>query len=63
MIDEKPVQPGSDGSVKTAVVNKPNPEVTPKAERRQFSAEYKLRILAEADGVISRGKVTTCSRA
>ena len=26
----------------------PNPEVTPKAKRRTFSAEYKLRILEEA---------------
>ena len=26
----------------------PNPEVTPKAKRRTFSAEYKLRILDEA---------------
>ena len=57
MLDEKPVQPGSDGSVKTAVVNKPNPEVTPKAERRQFSAEYKLRILAEADGCKKPGEI------
>ena len=25
----------------------PDPEVTPKAKRRRFSAEYKLRALAE----------------
>lgn len=32
----------------------PNPQVTPKAERRRFSAEYKLGILAEADGCTER---------
>ena len=35
----------------------PNPQVTPKAERRRFSAEYKLRILAEADGCTERGAI------
>jgi transposase len=35
----------------------PNPQVTPKAERRRFSAEYKLRILAEADRCTERGEV------
>lgn len=43
--------------VKTAVANgtrptmshEPDPQVVPKAERRRFSREYKLRILAEAD--------------
>ena len=28
--------------------HKPNPEVQPKAERRRFTAEYKRRIVAEA---------------
>ena len=35
----------------------PNPQVTPKAERRRFSAEYKLRILAEADECKERGAI------
>jgi len=35
----------------------PNPEVKPKAKRRQYSAEYKLRILNEADGCTERGAV------
>jgi transposase len=35
----------------------PDPQVVPKAERRQFSAEYKLRILAEADRCTERGEV------
>jgi transposase-like protein len=29
--------------------SKPNPEVQPKVERRRFTAEYKRRIVAEAD--------------
>ena len=35
----------------------PDPEVVPKAKRRQFSAEYKLRILAEADACTKRGEI------
>jgi transposase-like protein len=35
----------------------PDPQVIPKAERRQFSAEYKLRILAEADHCTKRGEI------
>ena len=34
-----------------------DPQVVPKAERRKFSAEYKLRILAEADGCSERGQI------
>ena len=33
------------------------PEVLPKAERRRFSAEYKLRILVEADACTERGQI------
>ncbi len=32
-------------------------EVRPKAERRRFSAEYKVRILAEADACTERGQI------
>ena len=35
----------------------PDPEVTPKAKRRRFKAEYKLRILAEADGCTQPGEI------
>lgn len=35
----------------------PNPEVLPRAQRRQFSAEYKLRIVEEADRCIKRGEI------
>ena len=34
----------------------PDPEVAPKAKRRGFSAEYKLRILAEADACTERAQ-------
>jgi transposase len=35
----------------------PEPEVRPRAKRRQFSAEYKLRILEEADTCTKRGQI------
>ncbi len=38
-------------------MGKPDPEVVPKAERRTFSAEYKLRILAEADACTKPGQI------
>jgi transposase-like protein len=35
----------------------PDPEVPAKAQRRQFSAEYKLRILKEADACKGSGEI------
>ena len=35
----------------------PDPQVKPKAERRQFRIEYKRRILAEAEGCTQRGEI------
>jgi transposase len=35
----------------------PDPEVVPKAERRRFSAEYKRRILQEAEACMQPGEV------
>ncbi len=35
----------------------PDPEVVPKANRRKFSAEYKVRILEEADSCTERGGI------
>ena len=35
----------------------PDPQVTPKAKRRRFSAEYKLRILEEADNSTKPGEI------
>jgi transposase-like protein len=38
-------------------VQVPEPEVLPRAKRRQFSAEYKLRILEEVDACTKRGQI------
>lgn len=35
----------------------PDPEVVPRAKRRQFSATYKLRILQEAEGCEQPGQI------
>ena len=35
----------------------PDPEVVPRAARRRFSAAYKRRIVAEADGCTDRGAI------
>jgi len=35
----------------------PNPEVWPRAQRRRFSAEYKLRILEEASASSGSGQI------
>jgi transposase-like protein len=57
MSDETTVQPSRNGQHATDVVKMPDPEVVPKAERRRFTAEYKLRILAEADACTQRGEI------
>jgi transposase len=36
---------------------RPDPEVVPDAKRRSFTAEYKLRILAEADAAVHSGAI------
>jgi transposase len=38
-------------------VARPDPEVVPKARRRRFSADYKLRIVEEADHCTERGQI------
>ena len=38
-------------------VQVPEPEVLPRAKRRRYSAEYKLRILEEIDGCTQRGQI------
>ncbi len=47
-------QPNRNGQLETEV---PDPEVVPRAKRRQFSAQYKLRILTEADQCTQRGEI------
>lgn len=41
-------------AIKTAI---PEPEVVPQAERRQFTAKYKLRILEKADSCNGAGEL------
>ena len=48
------IQPNRNGQLEAEV---PNPEVVPRAKRRQFSAKYKLRILTEADQCTQRGEI------
>jgi len=43
-----------DKSIKAAI---PEPEVVPQAERRQFTAKYKLRILEKADSCNGAGEL------
>jgi transposase len=50
--DELNGRPAVDASVDT-----PDPEVVAKAERRRFTAEYKLRVLAEADTCTKPGQI------
>ena len=57
MSQEPIVQPSRNGQHAAEVVSTPDPEVVPKAERRRFTAEYKLRILAEADACTQRGEI------
>jgi transposase len=40
-----------------APTHTPDPEVVPRATRRQFSAAYKRRIVAEADACTDRGAI------
>ena len=48
------VQSNRNGQLEAEV---PDPEVVPRAKRRQFSAKYKLRILTEADQCTQRGEI------
>jgi len=40
----------------------PDPEVVPKAKRRQFTAQYKLRIVREADACTEPGQIGSLLR-
>jgi transposase-like protein len=57
MSHEPIVQSNRNGQHTAAVISPPDPEVVPKAERRRFTAEYKQRILAEADACSQRGEI------
>ena len=53
-IKEKSMQSKLNGQLKVEV---PDSEVVPQAKRRQFSAEYKVRIVEEADRCQSPGEI------
>ena len=57
MSDEESVHPSRNGHSAANVAVTCDPEVIPKAERRRFTAEYKLRILSEADACTQRGEI------
>ncbi len=57
MSDEKINQASHDDVRVSAGVSTAALEVVPKAERRRFSAEYKLRILTEADACKEPGEI------
>ncbi len=48
---------GSGAPARAPILVVADPEVTEKARRRQFSAEYKLRILEEADACAAPGEM------
>ena len=51
---QQSIQPSLNGKLKAEV---PDPEVVPAAKRRQFTADYKRRILAEADQCQDPGQI------
>ena len=54
MCDTEPKQtPSADGGE----AHVPDPEVLPRAERRQYAAQYKLRILEEVERCTERGQI------
>jgi len=53
---EQPISEGRGESVR-ARTGAPNPEVNAVAKRRRFSAEYKLRIVQEADRCTESGEI------
>ncbi len=47
---------------KDLAIRIPDPEVVPKAKRRQFAAKYKLRIVREADACTEPGQIGSLLR-
>lgn len=57
MSSDESTRPGQRPPLASETVSAPDPEVVPRAERRKFSAEYKLRVLAEADACRQPGEI------
>ena len=51
------VKLGVTNGTRPTMTDEPDPQVVPKAERRRFSAEYKLNILTEADRCTEHGQL------
>ena len=51
------VNMGVANGTRPKMTREPDPQVVPTAERRRFSVEYKLRILAEADRCTEYGQI------
>jgi transposase len=57
MSREESDRPNLNGRQAAETSGQPDPEVVPKAERRKYPAQYKLRILAEADACTRPGEI------
>jgi transposase len=57
MSHDETIRPSLNDHQATDRTVRPDPEVVPKAKRRKFTAEYKLRILAEADACTRPGEI------
>ena len=51
------VKRGATNGTRPTMRQEPEPQVVPKAERRRFNAEYKLRVLTEADKCSEHGQI------
>lgn len=51
------VKVGVANGTRPTMNQEPDPQVVPKAERRRFSAAYKLRIVTEADSCSEHGQI------
>lgn len=57
MSHDETVRPNLNGHPQAEAPTQPDPEVVPKAERRRYPTEYKLRILAQADACTQPGQI------
>ena len=57
MSHDETVRPNLNGHQQAEAPTQPDPEVVPKAERRRYPIEYKLRILAQADACTQPGQI------
>ena len=57
MSHDETVRPNLNGHQKAEAPPQPDPEIVPKAERRRYPTDYKLRILAEADACTQPGQI------